>query len=447
MSVQNLNPHGVDPLEPIFLGSDPNGQPMYIDYPAMANHHIGLVGKSGSGKTYTIQHLIDQMIGRGMTVNVIQFHREYDYENFAKSGATRFIGPESFNTINFEYHIGDGSINPMKFISTGSNSGGVFMAIQEVISCVKLWKSSLGEIQEAYLTQILEVVYQKKGILKDDPSTWNPRADFPELTDVLSEIDKVLFSLKTGIGSSVIDKMQVARKSAQSLDRRIKSGKVDSDAIDAAQMDLEEEINKLKDLASESVGEFINSQAGEYFHGWDEGVIHRLKQVMRSMVNSELFTKQSRGPIPGKVNVFEISTLSLQHQSILTNLFLRRFYTAAMATCRELNPKAPNTYVVVDEGRYLELAAKSATSPANEIAGGARKFGFSLLLGGQNSGQFSLDMRTNFGATMLLPINETAFADARKHYSLTQTQLSKLQPRHNLWLSMNNQRRLITTFR
>ena len=189
---------------------------------------------------------------------------------------------------------------------------------------------------------------------------------------------------------------------------------------------------------------FGDGDSEPFYQGWKTDTLDSLADTIRSMVESSLFTRGVddpqlvKGPRKGKINVYRLSNLSYVHQKTMIHILLTRIYNASMRMCKQLNPETPDTYLVLDEGRYAKEAAKNPMSPLNVIMGGSRKFGLGAIIGVQGPEQISNDMAQNFATKFILACAEAGYADAKKYFNLPPARMKKITPKKDALVSINS---------
>lgn len=133
--------------------------PVVWDSKRVINAHMLLVGKSGTGKTYTLKKIIDQLSAQSnsnIRIRIIDVHGDIDID-----GASSIKFSESSN-----YGFNPLAINP------DPDFGGVRKRIQSFISALNKTTRKLGPKQESVLRNILLDLYQANGFYEKEPSSW-----------------------------------------------------------------------------------------------------------------------------------------------------------------------------------------------------------------------------------------------------------------------------------
>lgn len=440
--------NGLTAFTPIEVGHSQRSK-MYVALNRMSNPHILACGKSGSGKSHLIKNIIGHLYARGLTVHVLALHPDYTHEEFVKSGVGHLVPEAALNEMNYDYVGGDASVNPLEFNPQREN-GGVFMAIQEFVEVARLFNPSMGSRQATYLQKILEETYQEKGVHHDDPDTWvqivdgrQSTAHHPTLYDVKEKLQEVMKAVSTGLNVTVFQRIGLLNRKLKTLQRKLRHSQ--EDALTAA---IEEEIEKSLEALEINIRDMVRSQVYEdseppFYAGWKLDALETLADIVDGMITSTLFTRGLdadsgvKKPRKGRINVHQLSHLSYGHQKTMIHILLNRLYSASMRMCRNLNPEVPDTYIVLDEGRYAQEAAKTPMSPLNVIFGGSRKFGLGMIIGVQGPDQLSKDMAENFCVKFILASSESSYGDAKKYFNLGPAQMKRITPRQDALLSVD----------
>lgn len=430
--------------DPIDIGLGLKGRKSLL-LQEMSNPHILMAGKSGSGKSHTIKNLVAQLNDRGLTIHILELHPDYSPDEFKKTVVDSSISLNNsrFNYMNFDYVEGDASINPLQF-NPSPQSGGVYMAIQDFIDIVRLFNPTLGSKQFSYLQRIVAEVYKLKGIHHEDPRSWVFESGtnlstnhHPSLFDIREMLSNIMLSLASGLDDSLVAQMKKLKNKSNTLSSRLRNMTLETEHQQAAlSAELEDTVSQLQEKAALMIHASVYGQSVESFYsGWKIDTLESIKDTIDSMIGSTLFTRNlhspQTGPKRGKINIYRLSNLNYQHQKTLIHLLLLRLYNASMRMCSQINPKVPDTYIVLDEGRYAQDAAKTAMSPLNVIFGGSRKFGLGMIVGVQGVNQLSKDMIDNFSGKFILASSESSYSDAKKYFGLTPPLMQKIVPRRD----------------
>lgn len=452
MDAMHRNSVSLDSFVPVQIGLSSRAAPVHLDLAKMSNPHMLVSGMSGSGKSHLIRNIISRLTNRGITTHIVELHPDMSYQDFVSAGCEGHVSPEDFNYLNFDYVDGDASVNIMQF-NPSPESGGVYMAIQDVLDVARLFNPSLGSRQVTYLQKLLEYTYSRKGIDHNHPSTWvqpeeprNPTGHHPNLHDLMDSLIEIRRSVSSGLGSDVFNEVHRLRKKCAKLKSSLENGVLNQDE----ELEQREEMEKQFDVLKVSVVDILRSEVFDqkehdpFYKGWKVDTLDSLADTVRSMIESSLFTRGVdepavvKGPKKGKINVYRLSNLSYVHQKTMIHVLLTRIYNASMRMCKKLNPETPDTYLVLDEGRYAKEAAKSPMSPLNVIMGGARKFGLGAIIGVQGPEQISNDMAQNFATKFILACAEAGYADAKKYFNLPPTRMKKITPKQDGLVSINS---------
>lgn len=128
---------------------------------ALPNAHIVAIGASGSGKTQTLKGIFYALLSMYMESQkiLIDFHGDQD------------IAGEVCYPLHMASPWG---INPLT-VNLDPEGGGPNLQAIAVVSVLK--KSlQLGSVQEGMMLRVLDSCYRQRGILNEQPNTWNREA-------------------------------------------------------------------------------------------------------------------------------------------------------------------------------------------------------------------------------------------------------------------------------
>lgn len=442
----------VDAYSPLALGISTKGTQVQLALPKLSNPHYLVSGMSGSGKSHLIRNIIARLNRRGLTTHIIELHPDMHYNDFVAAGCGEHVSPDDFNYLNFDYVEGDASVNILQF-NPSPESGGVYMAIQDVLEVARLFNPSLGSRQVTYLQKLLEYTYSRKGITHGEPSTWvdpsnprNPTGHHPNMHDLLDSLIEVRRTISSGLGKDVFVEVERLRRKVQKTKRTIDSGVLSEEDKAAKEEELEKQFDSLKVQVIDTIRQEVygDKDTEPFYQGWKLDTLDSLADTIKSMVESSLFTRgiddpaSFKGPKKNKINVYRLSHLAYGHQRTMIHILLSRVYNASMRMCKKLNPETPDTYLVLDEGRYAKEAAKNPMSPLNVIMGGSRKFGLGAIIGVQGPEQISNDMAQNFATKFILACSEAGYPDAKKYFNLPPARMKKITPKQDALVSINS---------
>jgi hypothetical protein len=422
--------HAVDRYSPIYLGTDFAGRDVSFSFQDAVNFSMLVAGMSGSGKTHGIRRLVREYCLRGITVMML------DTQGDLCRGEKR-VPDEIRHDITFKYGSGGATLNPLR-IDVSNNMGGYHVTVEDVVEIFRIVKrGQLGDRQTGDLRQLVIDCYAKRGIQQRDPSTWSEPA--PTWTEFHTFVKEIM-----GGGHSRIDPSLYLRleevAAGLALDQDWIEKKLTAEQLVRDPDRLgETSLNWLQEGLADELDRIASKEApGEHRYDWKR--LDSIEQTIRGMANSGLFGDESVRPKLGKVNVFDLSSLRLEHKQAMIRILLDRiFYAAVRMTGDDLNPPVPHTMIVLDEAKYAVAGAKGALSPLNRISTEGRKFGLGALCGVQHLKQLNTDLRSNISTKLLLHMEETYWPEAMKIMRVTEAEMRQIKPRSDGLFKFNDQ--------
>lgn len=168
----------------ILFGTNQNNNKKILWYPNNTNKvfhtNTGIIGTMGTGKTQFTKSLVTQIYREsknnidGKKVGVLIFDYKGDYNQTKKD----FIEATDAKVFNL-YHL---PFNPLSIVQEGNIKQMLPLHIANTLKETLSKAFLLGIKQETLLRELIMEAYEKKGIIKNKPETWNNPA--PTLQDV-----------------------------------------------------------------------------------------------------------------------------------------------------------------------------------------------------------------------------------------------------------------------
>ncbi|WGK63363.1 type IV secretion system DNA-binding domain-containing protein (plasmid) [Halopseudomonas sp. SMJS2] len=441
--------------DPIEIGVDSRGGPVQWAYPQVNNFNIMFMGASGVGKTHTIQHMLARVFARQTTFHVIDIKGDFGYTNFERAGLANYVSPDDFNDIRFNYFDG-ASINPLQVPRT-PEGGGVLMTIESMKVLVKTFSPNVGVKQLTYLTEILKIVYTNKGILHDDMESWG--RPNPTLNDLLEQIDLIFNAVTSGLPSeSVADIMNDIGKTKRKASKEVANMR----AIEEEEVVIADKVNELASGLIDSITAIIKKQInleavsktgvgnGDVWEYWSKESLYGLRSVIQGMVDSRLFTGNPSRTMSSKINRYDLTDISPQHQQVIMRIIANRVLAMGIMETRRndsFNPTSPTHVLVADEGKHVKEISQSPLSPFNRIGTEGRGYGVGIWAGVQSPDQVTQDLLKNFATYFVLATPEAAAGDVSRMFGIKPSYLKQLVPKDNILFSAGSNYSLVRHFR
>lgn len=390
-----------------------DSQPFYWDLIQSANFHSAIVGYSGSGKTYTINKLLDQLTYSR------DVQRVYIFDVHGDIGDD--LSPSVCSTVDFSEVSGNG-INLME-ISSSSKYGGPRKKINEIIKTLQKVGTALGQRQIAALSRYMQAVYALKGIKMKDPSTWGRES--PTIQDLR-------YFLETTEEAFEIGSIFKVAQQLENVNREMKVIAALADGVEEGEEGADEKVNESKQLAKEAYGKFIDG----IVTGREVETIIQQKKSSGKMIESLLdriqvledagiFNGGGVGFDPSKkIFRFDLRTLSLDEKKIFIETMAKKIYDHSISL--GITDRAREIMVIDEASDFVD---KDKDSVYNKIAVGSRKYGLGMVLASQSLHHFSDDILMNTAMKIVLGIDNLYTKQTADKIRVKEDQIKYLKPK------------------
>lgn len=405
--------------------------PVIFDTQELINCHMLCVGRSGTGKTYTLREMIRQISEQGrVRVHIMDVHGDIDIDG-ASSVKFSESTPYGFNPL---------TINP------DPDFGGVRKRIQSFISALNRTGYRLGPKQEAALRNILYDLYAANGFHEDRPSSWKmndgvarPRPKkMPTMEDGLRFARAKLRQMFLGTSSEAVASLERLNKKQGQFYQKLKKSRQhgeESPEIKLAKAELEEAREDAIELYRAHMSAMING------HELDDLIKYDSKDVMKSVVdrlenlNSIGIFRPERPPFDPKNPVwrYDIKALSQDEKKLFVNFILEAIFNNASQ--RGLQTEVMEI-VILDEAHLF--FTDDADNPINTIAKEARKFGLGIFCASQSPTHFSDDFLSNVATKIILGIDQMYWDGSVRKLKVDMKALEWIVPQQKILIQMNN---------
>lgn len=415
------------------------------DSKKVINAHMLLVGKSGTGKTYTLRQVINQLKSQSngkIRIRIIDVHGDIDIEDCS--------------TVKFsessEYGFNPLSINP------DPDFGGVRKRIQSFVSALNKTSRKLGPKQESVLRNILLDLYAANGFNEKDPRTWSiydhngniiqhngrPKK-FPTLDDAYRYGSFKHKGMFLGTSNKAVFNLEEVNKKAKQLYSKQKNlHKYSRDELEV----LKAEIKSTSEAAIDAYAKYIESiETGmELTDLIKYDSIDSLKSTIDRVGNLV-----ASGIFKNKEPVFNESSMIWRYDiKALTNLDEKKLFVYFLL--EEIFAKriqnGPQDDVV--EMIFLDEAnlffSDEADNIINIISKEARKFGLGLCCASQSPTHFSEDFISNVGTKIILGLDQMFWDGSVRKLKIEQQALEWIVPHKKMVVQINNKAELKNKF-
>lgn len=414
-----------------YARSQGKSDPVVWDTAKLINGHVLIMGKSGTGKTYTLKKMLDQISQQArVRAHVMDVHGDIDIE-----GAT---------AVKFSEATAYG-FNPL-IINPDPDFGGVRKRVRSFVAALSRTGFRLGPKQEAALRNILVDLYAANGFYENDPNSWKindgqqrqwPKK-YPSMEDAVRFANAKLRSMFLGTSSDAVAALEkVYRKQTQfhSKLKKQRGGAGRPEEIEAFKKDLD----ILKEEAAELYRRHLESMVSG--HELDDLIKYDSKDVIKSVVdrlenlNSIGIFRPTRPPFDSQNPIwrYDIKALAPDEKKLFVSFILEAiFHKAAQRGIQ----KDLVEIVVLDEAHLF--LTDDPDNPINIIAKEARKFGLGMFAASQSPTHFSDDFISNVSTKIILGIDQMYWDGSVRKLKVEQKALEWIVPQQRLVMQMNN---------
>lgn len=408
--------------------------PIYWDTTKLINGHMLIMGRSGTGKTYTIRQFLDQILAEAtqnskrVRVHIMDIHGDIEID-----GAS---------TVKFSESTPYG-FNPL-MINADPDFGGVRKRIQSFIATINRSGRKLGSKQEAVLRNVLLDLYAANGFYETDSNSWKindginrqyPKKH-PTMEDAVKFANSKLKGMFLGTSSQTVLKLEELYKKQSAFHRKMKRTAGNIEPIEKAQ--LEEELKK---GAEETIELFkAHLEKMQTGHELSDLMKYDSKDVMKSVVdrleniNSSGIFRAKRPPFDPAAALwrYDIKALLDEEKKLFVSFLLEALFQNASQ--RGIQDDVIEIIIVDEAHKFLD---DESDNPMNIIAKEARKFGLGLVAASQSPKHFSEDFLSNVSTKIILGIDEMFWSASIQKLNLTKEALQWIVPHNKMLMQMN----------
>lgn len=419
-----------------------------------SNQHGLIVGKSGSGKTSTLIHIVEHLHGEDKHIYVFDFKGDLkfrDKEGNIVGNYIEFTAWDSEYGLNiFEFDYGITPKELKEIIDSGKEltsqqsfairNAGPKVQITRIIELIKKnFLSAMGNVQSDMLYNLLRDTYILNGFVLKDYTTW--LSPLPTLDDLLGLIDAIRECL-SGKGSGedhlsqdFIRNLKTHIVGVGALEKRLQFDDEVAETKAEITSKIEQSKNKINEIFDEYCREAKSRFTPDDIEKYNPAVWLELKGISLSDYNAknslptleQLYSYLNRlresevfndNPIPVKpgLNVFNLSGLDHDVKRFFSDISIGKIFRACKLRGDYKDRKNKSrgekvdTYAVIDETETLagdEKEKKDPFSFLNIIAKESRSIGFGLLVAAQSPKHFPHEFLRNFHLQIVLEMNNS----------------------------------------
>lgn len=420
--------------------------PVVWDSKRVINAHMLLVGKSGTGKTYTLKKIINDLLdssGAKMRIRVIDVHGD--------------INIQGASTVKFS-ESGMYGFNPLA-INPDPDFGGVRKRIQSFISIINKTSRKLGTKQEPVLRNILLDLYAANGFYEKEPRSWHifdergqrlshngrPKK-YPTLEDAFRYASFKHKAMFLGTSNKAILNLEETNRKAKQLYLRQKNTHKAATQEEAEK--IKSDIQTTGKAAIESFSNYISTietgmELGDLIKYDSIDTIKSIVDRLDSLIATGIFKNQE--PDFDRASTiwrYDIRTLTNLDEKklfvyfLLEDIFLKRVEQGEKDDVVEM--------VFLDEANLF--FSDEADNIINIISKEARKFGLGLCCASQSPTHFSEDFMSSVGTKIILGLDQMFWNASVQKLKIEQQALEWIVPHQKMVVQINNKAELKNNF-
>lgn len=407
------------------------------DKKELENAHILLSGGSGSGKTYTLKKIMDELKNNRKFVIVIDYHGD--------------LKTHDENLIKFSYAKNTHAINPFE-LEIDEDKGGVKTQAEVILRILAEYFFTKGRItkkQENLLEEIILDTYAAKGIFQNRPDTWGrPVPSMKDLgrvfefisayleghggeyknesTTTIEKIKQKLISIEDEVSNA--NSLKNVPEFPEILNNIKKTVSIMDDIIIDERITIDvdkEEVNQNGiDLSQIKVDYYKKEGNVKSFLN----LYNYVYKVSNIGFFGENLPKLKRG-----INRIDLSAFTSIGKplvaKLISELLMQKFFRSALLRGEYKNSKSyvPDTKfdraIIIDESKITLPSGSEKNDPfniINRLSTEARKFGISLILASQRINHYSEDMLSNISVKIILGAKAIDYPSISKAIGINQ---------------------------
>lgn len=405
--------------------------PVIWDTNKLINGHVLIMGKSGTGKTYTLKKMLDQISQQArVRAHVMDVHGDIDIEG---SSVVKFSESTTYG------------FNPLT-INPDPDFGGVRKRVRSFVAALSRTGFRLGPKQEAALRNMLVDLYAANGFYENDPISWRindghqrqwPKK-YPSMEDAVRFANAKQRSMFLGTSSDAVAALEKLYKKQTQLHSKLKKQRGGAGKPEEMEI-VKKEVDILREEAAELYRRHLDALVTG--HELEDLIKYDSKDVIKSVVdrlenlNSIGIFRPQRPPFDPQNPIwrYDIKALAPDEKKLFVSFILEAIFhkSAQRGVQKDLVE-----IVVLDEAHLF--LTEDPDNPINIIAKEARKFGLGLFAASQSPTHFSDDFISNVSTKVILGIDQMFWDGSVRKLKVEQKALEWIVPQQKMVMQMNN---------
>lgn len=412
--------------------------PVTWDSSKVINAHMLLVGKSGTGKTFTLNRMIEQFLSQPqseMRLRIIDVHGDIDIP-----GCSSVKFSESS-----QYGFNPLAVNP------DPDFGGVRKRIQSFISAINKTSRKLGPKQESVLRNILLDLYAANGFYEKDYTTWNiydhagrrlqhngRDKKFPTLEDAYRYANfkhKAMFLGTSNKAALLLEEVNKKAKKIYTKQKNIHKA-IDKDEVEVLKAELKTTGEQAIQSFTEYIANIENGMELTDLIKYDsidtlKSIVDRLGNLISSGIFKNVPPDHDRNALVWR---YDIKALTDKDEKKLFVYFLLEEIFAERIQ-KGMRPDVVEM-VFLDEANLF--FTDESDNIINIISKESRKFGLGLVCASQSPTHFSEDFISNVGTKIILGLDQIFWDGSVRKLKMEPQALAWIVPHEKILVQINN---------